>query len=420
MSRPAAGRWPCRSFASWPRPRRRSTGCRSRRSTSTRSGRSTASPTSPARPSRSICSSVERITCRSVPPGSGTVKCAHGLMPVPAPGDRRLLKGMPLAKAPVTGELVDADRGRDPGDRRERVHRPAGHDGRAHRLRGRPEGLHRAAEHARVSSSGRSTPWRPANDGHGDGPGDEPRRRARRSDWLLFRAAVRRRGAGRVHGPDPDEEEPAGRAADRDRRARDRRRRWKRSCSARRGRSAFGGTRRRRSKLDREAITVATPWGQVQAKRGWRGELEVVTPEYEDCARVARENDVPLREVYRRGQGVAVERPGPYGPGLAYSADDRVRELPSCPPCRPGRGSDTFRSVSTVSIARMIRPAVCVSPRSLSISTAGRISGSGLARSSPIASRVRPEDRLRRRGRRPRAGCRPCWRSRRTGRPPDR
>jgi uncharacterized protein (DUF111 family) len=54
-----------------------------------------------------------------------------------------------------------------------------------------------------------------------------------------------------------------------------------------------------RSKLDREAITVETPWGPVQAKRGRRSGFEIITPEYEDCARVAREHGVPIREVYR-------------------------------------------------------------------------------------------------------------------------
>jgi hypothetical protein len=53
-----------------------------------------------------------------------------------------------------------------------------------------------------------------------------------------------------------------------------------------------------RAKLQREAVTVQTPWGPVKAKRGWRAGLEVLTPEYDDCARVAREQNVPLREVY--------------------------------------------------------------------------------------------------------------------------
>jgi uncharacterized protein (DUF111 family) len=53
-----------------------------------------------------------------------------------------------------------------------------------------------------------------------------------------------------------------------------------------------------RSKLEREAITVETTWGPVKAKRGWRSGFEIVTPEYEDCARVAREHGIPLRDVY--------------------------------------------------------------------------------------------------------------------------
>jgi uncharacterized protein (DUF111 family) len=70
--------------------------------------------------------------------------------------------------------------------------------------------------------------------------------------------------------------------------------------------ATFGVRRYRveRRKLQRTTCTVQTPWGPVQGKRGWReGETGVFTPEYEDCARVAREHAVALREVY-----AAVER----------------------------------------------------------------------------------------------------------------
>ena len=58
-----------------------------------------------------------------------------------------------------------------------------------------------------------------------------------------------------------------------------------------------------RTKLHREAIVVATPWGDVKAKRGWRDGFEIVTPEHDDCARVAREQGVPLRAVYEAVKG---------------------------------------------------------------------------------------------------------------------
>jgi uncharacterized protein (DUF111 family) len=54
-----------------------------------------------------------------------------------------------------------------------------------------------------------------------------------------------------------------------------------------------------RSKLQREEVTVATPWGPIRGKHGWReGGPSTCTPEYEDCARIARAHGVALREVY--------------------------------------------------------------------------------------------------------------------------
>jgi uncharacterized protein (TIGR00299 family) protein len=63
------------------------------------------------------------------------------------------------------------------------------------------------------------------------------------------------------------------------------------------------GVRRRtveRHICEREVVTVATPLGVVRVKRKrWQGEELGDAPEYEDCARLAREHGVPLREVYR-------------------------------------------------------------------------------------------------------------------------
>src|SRR5438270_3922143 len=49
---------------------------------------------------------ADAITSRPVPTGGGTVQCAHGLMPVPAPGTAALLKGVPLAPCSIQAELT--------------------------------------------------------------------------------------------------------------------------------------------------------------------------------------------------------------------------------------------------------------------------------------------------------------------------
>lgn len=50
---------------------------------------------------------------------------------------------------------------------------------------------------------------------------------------------------------------------------------------------------------ERSVRTVMTPWGEARVKeQRWQGELLGTSPEYEDCARIAREHGVPIRSVY--------------------------------------------------------------------------------------------------------------------------
>ena len=45
--------------------------------------------------------------------------------------------------------------------------------------------------------------------------------------------------------------------------------------------------------------SVATRWGEVRLKlRGWEGRVLSSAPEYDDCLRLSREHDVPIREVW--------------------------------------------------------------------------------------------------------------------------
>jgi uncharacterized protein (TIGR00299 family) protein len=49
---------------------------------------------------------VERWVCSPLNVGGGTVKCAHGIFPVPAPATTELLKGAPAYSSGVQAELV--------------------------------------------------------------------------------------------------------------------------------------------------------------------------------------------------------------------------------------------------------------------------------------------------------------------------
>ncbi len=58
----------------------------------------------------------------------------------------------------------------------------------------------------------------------------------------------------------------------------------------------------------RDIVTVGTPWGDVPGKRSWRtGQAARFAPEFEDCAKIAAANGVPLRDVYRAAESAFLE-----------------------------------------------------------------------------------------------------------------
>jgi uncharacterized protein (TIGR00299 family) protein len=241
---------------------------------------------------------AERVTSRSVPTGSGMVKCAHGLMPIPAPGTAALLRGVPLASSPIKAELTTPTGaailttvvqewtdtpamtieciGQGAG-RREFVEQP-------NLLR---VFLGKAA--AAPNPEERDTVWM-LETNLDDVPAEvigycfDALFAAGALDVFCTPIQMKKNRPGvlvSVLAPEA-------------------------ALSALEvilfRETATLGIRRyalQRSKLSREAVTVPTPWGPVKGKRGWReGGPEVLSPEYEDCARVAREHSVPLREVY--------------------------------------------------------------------------------------------------------------------------
>ncbi len=53
-----------------------------------------------------------------------------------------------------------------------------------------------------------------------------------------------------------------------------------------------------RNTLDREIKTVKTKWGNVRVKKSWQGNgIKKTTPEYEDCKKIASRHNIPLIDV---------------------------------------------------------------------------------------------------------------------------
>lgn len=253
---------------------------------------------------------AERITSRAVPTGHGMVKCAHGLMPIPAPATAALLQGVPLAPCSIKGELttptgaailttvvqewIDAPAmtiehiGCGAGQR-ELLEQPNLLRVFVGQASNAPASLRRQPEEPTANPAEQDRVWM-LETNLDDVPAEvvgycfEQLFAAGALDVFSTPVQMKKNRPGillSVLAP-----ESALLALE---------------AILFRETSTFGIRRYpvERRKLQREALTVQTKWGPVQGKRGWRdGGPSVFTPEYDDCARVARQHGIALRDVY--------------------------------------------------------------------------------------------------------------------------
>lgn len=252
---------------------------------------------------------AERITSSPVPTGGGTVQCEHGIMPVPAPATAELLKGVPLRECNIQSELTTPTGAAilttvvkewvpQPALKIEKIGCGAG----TRDLKEQPNVL-RLFVGEMVSPSAGSTEvdqvWM-VETNLDDLPAEVI---GYCYDLLLQAGAVdvfttpifmkKNRPAVLLSVLAPE------------------------SALAKveeilfRETTTFGIRRYpvQRHKLHRRACSVETRWGTIQGKLGWlNGHTPSFSAEYEDCARVARETGVALREVVQEAERIYREK----------------------------------------------------------------------------------------------------------------
>ena len=261
---------------------------------------------------------AERVVASAVNVGSGTVPCAHGTMPVPAPATAALMAGAPVYAGPPAGELLTptgallvsefaGEYGPLPPMRIERIGYGAG----SRDPRGHPNVLRvLVGEEAGGGGGERVVAVECEIDDMNPqifGVLMERLQDAGALDVFYTPVQMKKNRPGThvtVLAP------PARREA---------------VCAALFRETSTIGLRYReatREVLEREMVPVSTGYGEVRCKVARRGAAVVnVAPEFDDCARAAREHRVSVKEVH----AAAVQASREAGLGAAPDPGERGR-----------------------------------------------------------------------------------------------
>ncbi|MFO0948230.1 MAG: nickel pincer cofactor biosynthesis protein LarC [Planctomycetota bacterium] len=237
----------------------------------------------------------EKVTSRPVPTGSGWVKCDHGNLPVPAPAVARLLSGIPLASSPIQSELTTPTGAaiiatlvqefvEFPACTIEKVGVGAG----TKDFEEQPNILRIVLGETQASAN-TDRVWQLETNLDDTTPetiGYCFDRLFEEGALDVFSSAIqmkKNRPGTLLTVLCRDADVSA----------------MERILFQETGTFGIRKFAVERAKLEREARSASSPWGPIRGKLGWNNEVRVFTPEYEDCARVAREHGVPLQKVYR-------------------------------------------------------------------------------------------------------------------------
>jgi uncharacterized protein (TIGR00299 family) protein len=238
---------------------------------------------------------VDRFEASPLPPGRGWVKAAHGRMPLPAPGTAELLRGVPLAESLVEGELTTPT---GAAILTTIVERFAPLPPLTIESIGLGAGTRELPEQANILRLFVGTLSLPAASDRvwvletnlDDLPGEvvgytmTKLMEGGALDAFVTPIQMKKNRPGVMISVLCDEPKIPGLE---DLLFRE---------------TATLGIRRypvSRHKMKRQPVEVETQFGPVRGKLGWLGERPPsFSPEYDDCARIATERGVPLREVY--------------------------------------------------------------------------------------------------------------------------
>lgn len=237
---------------------------------------------------------VDRVVASPLNVGSGSIRSAHGLYPVPAPATLRLLQGVPIYSGPQqaemvtpTGALLVADYAAEFGTIPAMKVSAVGYGAGARDFADTPNVLRVLIGEADPTSPAASVVVIEA-----DIDDMNPQIFGVVMDSLLAQGALdvyytpiqmkkNRPGVLLTVVAPPDARERL-------------------TATIFRETTTIGVRYREMARecLDRDEVTVQTPFGAVRVKVARRnGEILNASPEFDDCARIARERSIPVKEV---------------------------------------------------------------------------------------------------------------------------